>query len=136
MVDVSTLGGVKTHNLSGCTGVVDVTAHAGVHILSLRNTNVVDVSALGNVFSLNLAGCQRVKYVSALGHVHTLIITNCPRISDVRALARVHTLRPTRSRLGAAARARRCATPGIVRAARAAHLLRVARDAAVRAKRG
>ena len=93
ITNVSALGGVHTLNLSHRTGIIDVSALGGVHTLNLFGcTGITDVSALGGVHTLFLYGCTGITDVSALGGVHTLYLDGCTGITDVSALGGVHTL--------------------------------------------
>eukprot|EP01137_Pigoraptor_chileana_P012123 Opistho-2@64127 len=92
-VDVSSLDGVRSLNLSDCKQLTDVSALGGVHFLNLSGCcRVTDVSSLGGVHSLNLTGCYGVTDVSALGSVHSLDLSYCEGVLDVSALGGVHWL--------------------------------------------
>ena len=90
--DVSALGGVHTLNLSRCPLVSYVSELGGVHTLNLSRCPLVwDVSELGRVHDLNLS-YTNIENVSALGGVHTLNLSGCLDVVDVSALGRVHDL--------------------------------------------
>ena len=89
---------LHTLNLSGCSGVTNVSTLAGctsLHTLNLSNTNIDDealkeLAKLPNLHTLNLSGCSGVTNVSTLAgcaSLHTLDLTGCYSVTDVSALA-------------------------------------------------
>ena len=90
ITDVSTLGIVRTLDLSGCRNITDVNALDNVHTLNLSDcTGIADINALGNVHTLNLYNCSSITDVSALGNVHDLKLWGCTGITDANALGNV-----------------------------------------------
>ena len=92
MLDVNKWCPVHTLTLSGCHGIVVVSALGNVHTLTMKYCpGIVDVSALGAVHILALSYCRSIVDVSALGAVHILTLQGCRGIVGVSALGTVNT---------------------------------------------
>ena len=72
----NTLRHLHTLEISGCTGITDVSALAGIHTLYMRGcTGITDIRALAGIHALYMSGCADITDVSALVGIRVLYIT-------------------------------------------------------------